>query len=68
VQWFWADLEQRHPGIDSLNLTRAVAKAWKRHQRGKPQAITAIDGTKFVVMVERISYHQCLNPGTGLLP
>ena len=41
AQRFWADLEQHHPGIDSLRLTRDVADAWKQRQRTKPQVITA---------------------------
>jgi hypothetical protein len=62
AQRFWADLEQHHPGIDSLRLTRDVADAWKQRQRTKPQVITAVDGTKSVVMVERIGYRDCLTP------
>ncbi|MET9987456.1 tyrosine-type recombinase/integrase [Streptomyces rochei] len=27
---FWRDLEQHHPGIESLNLTPEVASAWKQ--------------------------------------
>jgi len=27
---FWADLETRHPGIDTLKLPRDVAAAWKQ--------------------------------------
>ena len=27
---FWADLEAHHPGIDSLQLPRDVAAAWKQ--------------------------------------
>ncbi|MDQ7908873.1 hypothetical protein RB614_30510 [Phytohabitans sp. ZYX-F-186] len=30
---FWADLEQHHPGIDSLNLSNDVALAWKERTR-----------------------------------
>jgi hypothetical protein len=33
---FWADLEAHHPGIDSLQLPRDVAAAWK--QRAHPPA------------------------------
>ena len=32
AQRFSADLEQHHPGIDSLHLTREVADAWKQRQ------------------------------------
>jgi integrase len=30
---FWKDLENHHPGIDSLNLPPAVAAAWKERSR-----------------------------------
>jgi hypothetical protein len=30
---FWRDLENHHPGIDSLNLAPAVAAAWKDRSR-----------------------------------
>ncbi|HUH71717.1 MAG TPA: site-specific integrase [Mycobacterium sp.] len=66
AQRFWADLEHHHPGIDSLHLSGDVAEAWKHRQRTKPQVITAIDGTKSVVMVERIGYCQCLTPVRAL--
>ena len=35
VRCFWFDLEQHHPGIDSLRLPREVAGAWKRRLRTK---------------------------------
>jgi hypothetical protein len=62
AQRFWADLEQHHPGIDSLHLDREVAQAWKLRQQTKPQVITSANGEKSVVMVERIGYRQCLTP------
>jgi hypothetical protein len=62
AQRFWADLEQHHPGIDSLRLTRDVADAWKQRQRSKPKVITTATGEKTVVMVERIGYRDCLTP------
>ena len=43
---FWQDLEQHHPGIDSLNLSREVADAWKQRQRTKPKTVTAADGRR----------------------
>lgn len=30
---FWADIERHHPGIDTLNLPRTVADAWKERLR-----------------------------------
>ncbi len=62
AQRFWADLEQHHPGIDSLHLPREVAAAWKQRQRTKPQMITSAAGEKSVIMVERVGYRQCLTP------
>jgi hypothetical protein len=66
AQRFWADLEQHHPGIDSLRLTRDVAEAWKQRQRTKPHVTTTANGEKSVVMVERIGYRQCLTPVRAL--
>ena len=66
AQRFWADLEQHHPGIDSLHLPGDVADAWKQRQRTKPQMITAAHGEKSVVMVERIGYRDCLTPVRAL--
>ena len=57
---FWQDLERHHPGIDSLDLSREVADAWKQRQRTKPKTITAADGGKTVIEVERTSYRQGL--------
>ena len=66
AQRFWGDLEQHHPGMDSLHLTREVAEAWKQRQRTKPQIVTSADGEKSVVMVERIGHRQCLTPVRAL--
>ena len=66
AQRFWADLEQHHPGIDSLHLASDVAAAWKQRQRIKPQTITSPDGHKSVVVVERVGYRQCLTPVRSL--
>ena len=66
AQRFWADLEQHHPGIDSLHLTSDVAAAWKQRQRTKPQMITSAAGEKSVIMVERVGYRQCLTPVRAL--
>jgi len=65
-QRFWADLEQHHPGIDSLQLSREVAEAWKQRQRTKPQVVTSADGERSVVSVERIGHRQCLTPVRAL--
>ena len=34
---FWADLQAHHPGIDSLQLPRDVAAAWKRRVLTRPK-------------------------------
>jgi site-specific recombinase XerD len=36
---FWADLEAHYPGIDSLQLPREVAAAWKQRVLTRPKAI-----------------------------
>jgi integrase len=66
AQRFWADLEQHHPGIDSLHLTQDIAAAWKQRQRTKPQMITSAAGEKSVIMAERVGYRQCLTPVRAL--
>ena len=66
AQRFWADLEQHHPGIDSLHLTNDIAAAWKQRQRIKPQMITSAAGQKSVIMAERVGYRQCLTPVRAL--
>src|SRR6476660_5081773 len=37
---FWADLEAHHPGIDSLQLPRDVAAAWKQRVLTRPKITT----------------------------
>ena len=59
---FWADLEEHHPGIDTLCLPGEVADAWKQRQRTRSQVITAPDGDRAVIAAERIGYRQCLTP------
>jgi hypothetical protein len=66
AQRFWADLEQHHPGIDSLHLANDVAAAWKQRQRIRPQTITSAAGEKSVIIVERVGYRQCLTPVRAL--
>jgi site-specific recombinase XerD len=41
VGTFWADIEQHHPGIDTLHLPDDIAQAWKERVR----VIMATDGT-----------------------
>ncbi|MEZ0095256.1 tyrosine-type recombinase/integrase [Streptacidiphilus sp. EB129] len=65
-QRFWGDLEEHHPGIEDLRLSREVAEAWKQRQRTKPQMITAASGERSLIAVERIGYRQCLTPVRAL--
>ena len=53
---FWRDLEQHHPGIDSLRLGREVAGAWKRRLRTRTTTTTTGTGQRVEVEVERLSY------------
>ncbi|HET9564672.1 MAG TPA: site-specific integrase [Mycobacterium sp.] len=40
---FWADLEAHHPGIDSLQLSRDVAAAWKQRVMFRTRTTTTPD-------------------------
>jgi hypothetical protein len=55
VRCFWADLEHHHPGIDSLNLPRDVAGAWKRRLATKTRTVLR-DGEPVPVSTERASH------------
>ncbi|MGB9303946.1 MAG: site-specific integrase [Mycobacterium sp.] len=55
VRCFWFDLEQHHPGIDSLRLPREVAGAWKRRLHTKT-TIVVRDGQRVEVESERLNY------------
>ena len=55
VRCFWFDLEQHHPGIDSLCLPREVAGAWKRRLRTKTTTVIR-DDERVEVESERIGY------------
>ena len=63
---FWADLEHHHPGIDSLHLNIEVAAAWKQRLRTKTKTVTAADGQRTKVSVDRINYRECLTPVRAL--
>lgn len=63
---FWKDIERHHPAVDSLHLPSEVAHAWKTRLRTRPKTVTAEDGSKTVVTVERISFRQCLTPARAL--
>jgi integrase len=53
---FWLDLEQHHPGIDSLRLPRDVANAWKQRLRTRSKKTTTRAGETVEIEVERLSY------------
>lgn len=55
VRCFWFDIEQHHPGIDSLRLPREVAGAWKRRLRTKTTTVIR-DGERVEVESERLGY------------
>jgi hypothetical protein len=57
---FWLDLEQHHPGIDSLHLPTDVASAWKERLRTRSKITTTGTGEKITTSVERFSYHDTL--------
>jgi hypothetical protein len=59
---FWADIETRHPGIDSLRLPPKVAEDWKRGLRTKAKATPTRTGEKAQLTVPRVNYRECLTP------
>jgi len=63
---FWADLEAHHPGIDSLHLPVDVAVAWKQRLKTRTTKVTSADGVTRHVVVERMSYRECLTPVRAL--
>ena len=59
---FWADLEAHHPGIDSLQLPAEVASAWKQRLRTMPKKVKTPTGGTTEIVVDRLSYRECLTP------
>jgi integrase len=53
---FWLDLEENHPGIDTLHLTAEVASAWKQRLRTRKTTVRGRGGETVEVAVERLSY------------
>jgi hypothetical protein len=51
---FWADLEAHHPGIDSLQLPRDVAAAWKQRVMTRPRTASTPDGEQVAVTSTRL--------------
>jgi len=63
---FWADLEQHHPGIDSLHLPNEIATGWKQRLRTMTRTVTSPDGDTSTVSIDRINYRECLTPVRAL--
>jgi hypothetical protein len=55
VRCFWADLEDHHPGIDSLRLPPEVASAWKGRLRTK-KVSRKLPGEVGSANAERVNY------------
>jgi len=51
---FWADLEAHHPGIDSLQLPRDVAAAWKQRVLTRTRTRTSPDQQRVAVTGPRL--------------
>ena len=59
---FWADIENHHPGIDSLQLPHEVAQDWKRRLQTKTKTTRTQTGEKAQLTVPRVNYRECLTP------
>src|SRR6476646_4505265 len=51
---FWADLEAHHPGIDSLQLSRDVAAAWKQRVMFQTRTTTTPDREQVTMTSPRL--------------
>ena len=51
---FWADLEVHHPGIDSLQLSREVAAAWKQRVMFRTRTTTTPDREQVTMTAPRL--------------
>ena len=51
---FWADLEAHHPGIDSLQLSRDVAAAWKQRVMFRTRTTTTPDREQVTITAPRL--------------
>ena len=51
---FWADLEAHHPGIDSLQLSRDVAAAWKQRVMFRNRTTTTPDREQVTMTSPRL--------------
>jgi integrase len=53
---FWADLEEHHPGIETLHLPTEIASSWKQRLQTKATTTKAPTGEAVEIRVERLSY------------
>jgi Phage integrase family len=58
---FWADLEAHHPGIDSLQLRREVAAAWKQRVMTRTHATTSAAGEQVQLTSVRLDGRSVLS-------
>ena len=58
--YFWKNLEEHHPGIDSLRLAPEVAAPWKERLRVKVDRRRLADGSTVEVTSQRESYVRLL--------
>jgi hypothetical protein len=57
---FWRDIECHHPNVTNLRLAPAVADAWKQRLQTKTKTVAGPEGQKADIVIERISYRDCL--------
>jgi integrase len=58
---FWKDLENHHPGIDSLSLAPDVATAWKQRIQTKPARPGNTNADSARARLPRTNVASCLN-------
>jgi hypothetical protein len=58
---FWADLEAHHPGIDSLQLPRDVAAAWKQRVMTRTRVTTGPGGEQITLTSTRLDGRSVLS-------
>jgi hypothetical protein len=58
---FWADLENHHPGIDSLKLPRDVAAAWKQRVMTRTRSTSSPGGEQVQLTATRLDGRSVLS-------
>jgi Phage integrase family len=58
---FWADLQAHHPGIDSLQLPREVAAAWKQRVMTRTRSTTSPTGEQLRLTSTRLDGRSVLS-------